>query len=109
MFANTWGTVYRGDDANEYADAIDLDEPVSGLESIPMAITEQTHTTIDAESDEPRTIRYGVGRAKAGLDIRSGDRIQDARQGRWWLVREVSGGGFTFFGSQDLQLDLRAV
>lgn len=109
MIANTWGTVYRGDDSNEYADPTDLDEPVSGLERIPMAITELSRTVMDPESDQPRVIRYGTARAKAGLDIRSDDRIFDERQNRWWAVRSVSGGGFTFFGGQDLSLDLRAV
>lgn len=110
MFAaNTWGTVYRGDDVNEYADPVDLDDLVVGLERVPMAITEQTRTTLDPETDEPRTVRYAVGRVKPGVDVRRDDRIFDERQQRWWVVRDVSGGGFTFYGSQDLSLDLRAV
>lgn len=109
MLANTWGSVYRGEDANEYADTIDLDDPVPGLERVPMAITEQSRTVTDPESDEVRIIRYATGRTKAGLDIRSDDRIFDVRQRRWWVVRSVSGGGYAFIGSEDLQLDLRAV
>lgn len=109
MIANTWGTVYRGDDVNEYADPVDLDTPVDGMERIPMAITEQSRQVMDAETSELRTIRYAVGRARGGLDIRADDRIQDARTGRWWAVRSVSESGFTFYGSRTLSLDLRAV
>lgn len=109
VIANTWGTVYRGDDSNEYADVTDLDDPVPGLERVPMAITEQSRTVYDRETDEARTIRYATGRVKAAAGIRSEDRIFDERQGRWWVVRSVSGGGFTFIGGQDLSLDLRAV
>jgi hypothetical protein len=109
MFANTWATVYRGDSANEYADPTDLNEAVDGLERIPMAITEQSRTVMDPETDTPRVVRYATGRARAGADIRADDRIFDERQNRWWAVRSVSGGGFTFIGGQDLSLDLRAV
>lgn len=109
MFATTWATVYRGDDANEYGDLIDGDTPVDGLERIPIAITEQSRTTFDPESGEPRTIRYAIGRTYAGFAILAGDRIVDERTKRPWAVRSVSGGGFTFTGAEDLSLDLRAV
>lgn len=109
MIANTWGAVYRGDDSNIYGDALDLDAPVTGLERVPMAITEQSRTVYNPETDERRVIRYAIGRAKGDLDIRSDDRIHDQRQDRWWAVVSVSGGGFTFFGGQALALELRAV
>lgn len=109
MIATTVATVYRGDGADEYADPTDDDVPVEGLESIPMAITELSRTVFDVETDQARTIRYGIGRARAGLDIRADDRIHDERVDRWWAVRSVSGGGATFFGARTLSLDLRAV
>lgn len=109
ILSNTWATVYRGDDADAYADPTDLDAPVDGLERVPMAITELSRTVTDPESDEPRTIRYAKGRASGRLGILADDRVLDLRTNRWWVVRSISGGGFTFFGSKDLSLDLRAV
>lgn len=107
--ANTWGTVYRGDDVNDYADPVDLDAPVDGLERVPMAITEQSRQVTDPESSEQRIVRYAIGRARGGLDIRTDDRIQDERTGTWWAVRSVSQKSFTFHGARTLSLDLRAV
>lgn len=109
MMANTWATVYRGDDSTALGDPIDLDTPVDGLEHFPMAITEKTRTVFEPETDTARTIRFGVGRAKFGSDIQPADRIFDERTSRYWVVSSVSGGGFTFYGAQDLSLMLRAV
>lgn len=109
MIANTWVAVYRGDEVNEYGDPTDLGTPVDGLERLPLALTEQSRTTFDPETSEARTIRYAIGRATAGTDIQQDDRLRDERTARWWAVRSISGGGFTFFGARDLLLDLRAV
>lgn len=109
MIATTWGTVYRGDDANEYGDETDLDAPVDGLERIPLAITEQSRTVMDTESGEPRVIRYAIGRTYAKYPVQADDRIRDGRTKRLYVVRSTSGGGFTFYGQQDITLELRAV
>lgn len=108
MIPNTWAAVFRDTDDDVLGDPLTDEEPVPGMARVVMAITEKSRTVYNEESDELRTIRYGVGRAKAGTDIRKDDRIQDLRTSKWWAVTEVGSGSATFTGHRDLSFDLRA-
>lgn len=106
--ANTWAEVYRdlGDDA--LGDPVSATEPVDGLERVALAITEKARQVIDPDSNELRLVRYGVGRARIGTDIRSDDRIHDLRSGKWWAVGQVAPASPGFTGNRALSFDLRA-
>jgi hypothetical protein len=108
MVANTWAEVYRDTGDDVLGDPVTTTEPVEGLERVPMAITERSQRIYDAESDELRTVRYGVGRARIGTDIKADDRIHDLRSGKWWAVRTVSPASPGFTGNRALSFDLRA-
>jgi hypothetical protein len=108
MLANTWAEVYRDGDDDALGDPLEATAPVPGLERVTMSITERSQRIYDAESDELRVIRYGVGRAVVGTDIRPDDRIHDLRTSKWWAVRTVSTEAPGFTGSRALSFDLRA-
>jgi lipoprotein-anchoring transpeptidase ErfK/SrfK len=108
MMANTWAEVYRdlGDDA--LGDPVSATEPVPGLERVVIAITEKSRQIIDPDTNELRIVRYGVGRARVGTDIKTDDRIHDLTSGKWWAVGQVSTASPSFTGNRALSFDLRA-
>lgn len=119
--ANTWGDIYRGstdtgsgltlgDGEPETLPAEQVDnttQPVAAR--VPMSIIERSRKVYLEETDELRTIRYGIGRLRGGIDVRKHDRVWDVVKQRWWTVNEISGGGRTTAGLSDLSLDLREV
>ncbi|MCU1617789.1 MAG: hypothetical protein JWO98_5329 [Frankiales bacterium] len=105
--ATTRADVLRGLATDEIGNEVDVDTPVDGLTNIPISLIEKSRNVYLPETDELRTIRYGIGRARPGLDIREADRLLDRNTGRKWYVNEVTGGGRTIAGFADLVLDLR--
>lgn len=115
FLANTTVNLYRGsttdalDDEGD-DDLTDAEDPGPvNAEPVPFSLIERSRKVYLPESNELRTIRYGIGRCKPTLDVRKNDRIRDLVTGRLWVVNEVSGGGRTIAGHADLSLDLRAV
>lgn len=99
--------VMRGTSTDALGNEIDSEEVVDGLDAVFVSIIEKSRRVYLPESSELRTVRYGVGRATPGTDIRQGDRLRSARTGRTWIVNEVSGGERTIAGFRALVFDLR--
>lgn len=110
MLANTWAEVFRDGEDDALGDPVTATDPVAGLERVPLSITERSQRIYDAESDELRTVRFGIGRpVDTSIDIRKDDRLHDLRSDEWWAVREVVNrtvAGMT--GLRSVFFDLRA-
>lgn len=59
-------------------------------EAVPVAIIERTQRRPDPTSGEMVAVTYLVGRCSGVLDVRTGDRIQDRRDGHIYGVMAVS-------------------
>jgi hypothetical protein len=108
MVANTWVEVYRDGDDDALGDPETATEPVAGLERVAMSVIEKSREVIDPDTNELRIVRFGVGRARIGTDVRTDDRVHDLRSGKWWAVGQVSTASPSFTGNRALSFDLRA-
>ncbi|MFM9635973.1 hypothetical protein [Streptomyces turgidiscabies] len=94
----------RGTTTDAYGDDQDTDTPVHT--GIPIALTEQSRRVTTRDDPTPRIVRYAVGRATAGTDIRDQDRLRDERTGVVYIVDAVSSMANPAVAS-DLRIDLR--
>lgn len=60
------------------------------LDGVPASIIEQTRRVPDVTSGDLRTVRFVVGRASHGLDIRRGDIVLDRSDGARYRVDAVA-------------------
>lgn len=98
--------VARGQAEDEYGDPSTVAGPPSDARPLPVSIIEKRRVIVDQDTGQARTIRYGVGRARAHYDIREGDRLHSLRTGKVWLVDEVTP-NHTIAGMNEVVLDLR--
>ena len=102
--ASTTVTVLRGTTTDVYGDEQDTDTPVAT--GIPISLSEQSRRVTTRDDPTPRIVRYAVGRATAGTDIRDQDRLRDERTGAVYIVDAVSSMTNPAVAA-DLRLDLR--
>ena len=103
FLATTTADVLRGSTLNEYQDEVPGGAPIHS--GVPVSILERSRITRDPSTGESRTMRYVVGRAVAGLDIRESDRVHDRRTGEIYAVLSLRTRG-SIVGHADLEMEL---
>lgn len=106
FLATTTVVVLRGEEVDEYADAVDADTPVRG--HVPVALSEGDKRVWVPAENRTTVVRQVTGRARPGSDIREGDRLRDERDQSIYLVEGVSRPQ-TPIGQADVRLTLRRV
>ena len=86
--ANCRVTVLRGTETNGFGDLVDSDAAVAS--GIPALINEQNRRVYLPAEGAVRVVRSYAGMIGAERDIRKGDRLRDERNGRVYLVLEIS-------------------
>jgi hypothetical protein len=108
FIATTRAKIATGESEDDYGNPVvaPLDP---AAKAHPMSIIEKTKTIMDPTTGERRTVRYAIGRIKAGVPISDGDRIHDMRTGRVYVVDEMTDNPRTIAGFSDVRLDLRII
>lgn len=97
-------SVIRGESTqNEYGDEVEGTTVVQT--NILGSVIERSRTVFDPQSGRVATLRQLTGRFNHGTDIRDGDRIEDEKSGKVFLVSSVIE-GTSLVGKADLILDL---
>lgn len=103
---NTRVSILRGTTTDAYGYPADLGKPVAT--GITAAITERTKQVTTPGDLRPRTVRSYAARLPARTDVRNGDRLQDERTGRIYIVDGIADPSSTV-RTPDVQLDLRRI
>lgn len=103
FLATTVADVLRGSTTDVYGDEVPSGDAVHS--GVPVSILERSRITRDPATGEARTMRYVVGRAVAGLDIRESDRVHDRRTGEVYAVLSLRTRG-SIVGHADLEMEL---
>lgn len=76
-------------DSDGYGDATETPGPPV-YEGIPFSIIEQTQRAPDPTSGSLVPVTALIGRCGAEHDVRTGDRVQDRKDGAWYAVLQMS-------------------
>jgi hypothetical protein len=104
--ATTTVTVLRGTSTDEFGDELDVDTAV--YTGLPFSLIEQSRRIFDPATGTPRIVRTVYGRANAGTDLQTTDRLRDERSQAVYVINAVTqqtGVG----GTPDLRVDLERV
>lgn len=104
--ANTRVTILRGGTTDSFGDPMDVPREVR--KGVTFSLIERNKTVTNPVDGSVRQVRYFIGRAPSGTDIRPGDRIKDERTG-FIYVFDASSEGMNAIRGTDIRLDLRRV
>lgn len=106
--ATTKVDVLRGDADDGYGDPVADNTTPPVLARIPISLIERTRRTFNPVDGTPRIIRYVVGRATHGTDIRVADRLRDCQDGRLYMVETVDQPQHPALAA-DVRMDLKKI
>ena len=107
FIANCRVSILRGTFKDPYGDPIESDTPVQT--GVPMSILEVASNETTVAGGMPRQVRYLVGRAHPGTDIRHEDRLKDEDNGRVYFVDGIDEVSESAILDSGTRLELRRV
>ena len=105
IIANCRVSILRGTVKDSLGDLMESDEPV--ITGVPMSIREVASNETTVSEGMPRQVRFLVGRAAPGTDVRYEDRLKDEDNGRVYLVDGIDETGQSGILDQGIRLELR--